>query len=134
MLCDREEEINAFIPKEYWDMDAVLKYKNKEFTVSFYGDKKGKVEITGKEQLDRIIEQIKDSKFSVNDIKKGNRTRKAPIPFTTSTMQQEASKALNFSTQKTMRIAQQLYEGVEIKGRGSSRSYYLPSYRFHKSI
>ena len=119
MLCDREEEINAFIPKEYWDMDAVLKYKNKEFTVSFYGDKKGKVEITGKEQLDKIIEQIKDSKFSVNDIKKGNRTRKAPIPFTTSTMQQEASKALNFSTQKTMRIAQQLYEGVEIKGRGS---------------
>ncbi len=119
MLCDREEEINAFIPKEYWDMDAVLKFKNKEFTVSFYGDKKGKIEITGKEQLDKIIEELKDSKFSVNDIKKGNRTRKAPIPFTTSTMQQEASKALNFSTQKTMRIAQQLYEGVDIKGRGS---------------
>ena len=119
MLCDREEEINAFIPKEYWDMDAVLKYKNKEFTVSFYGDKNGKIEITGKEQLDKIIEDLKDSKFGVNDIKKGGRTRKAPIPFTTSTMQQEASKALNFSTQKTMRIAQQLYEGVEIKGRGS---------------
>lgn len=119
MLCDREEEINAFIPKEYWDMDAVLKYKNKEFTVSFYGDKNGKIEITGKEQLDKIIEDLKDSKFGVNDIKKGSRTRKAPIPFTTSTMQQEASKALNFSTQKTMRIAQQLYEGVEIKGRGS---------------
>lgn len=119
MLCDREEEINAFIPKEYWDMDAVLKYKNKEFTVSFYGDKNGKIEITGKEQLDKIIEELKDSKFGVNDIKKGSRTRKAPIPFTTSTMQQEASKALNFSTQKTMRIAQQLYEGVEIKGRGS---------------
>lgn len=119
MLCDREEEINAFIPKEYWDMDAVLKFKNKEFTVSFYGDKKGKIEITGKEQLDKIIEELKGSKFSVNDIKKGSRTRKAPIPFTTSTMQQEASKALNYSTQKTMRIAQQLYEGVEIKGRGS---------------
>ena len=119
MLCDREDEINAFIPKEYWDMDAVLKNKNKEFTVSFYGDKKGKIEITGKEQLDKIIGQLKDSKFTVNDIKKGSRTRKCPIPFTTSTMQQEASKALNFSTQKTMRIAQQLYEGVEIKGRGS---------------
>ena len=119
MLCDREDEINAFIPKEYWDMDAVLKNKNKEFTVSFYGDKKGKIEITGKEQLDKIISQLKDSKFTVNDIKKGSRTRKCPIPFTTSTMQQEASKALNFSTQKTMRIAQQLYEGVEIKGRGS---------------
>ena len=119
MLCDREDEINAFIPKEYWDMDAVLKNKNKEFTVSFYGDKKGKIEITGKEQLDKIISQLKDSKFTVNDIKKGSRTRKCPIPFTTSTMQQEASKTLNFSTQKTMRIAQQLYEGVEIKGRGS---------------
>lgn len=119
MLCDREEEINAFIPKEYWDMDATLKYKNKEFSVSFYGDKKGKIEISGKEQLDKIIEELKGSKFSVTDIKKGSRTRKAPIPFTTSTMQQEASKSLNFSTQKTMRIAQQLYEGVDIKGHGT---------------
>lgn len=119
MLCDREEEINAFIPKEYWDMEAVLKYKNKEFPVSFYGNKKGKIEITGKPQLDGIINEIKDSAFQVDSIKKGQRTRKAPVPFTTSTMQQEASKALNFSTQKTMRVAQQLYEGVEIKGRGS---------------
>lgn len=119
MLCDREDEINAFIPKEYWDMDAVLKHKNKEFQVSFYGDKNGKIEITGKEQLDGIVSELKNGKFAVKDIKKGSRTRKAPIPFTTSTMQQEASKALNFSTQKTMRIAQQLYEGVDIKGRGT---------------
>jgi DNA topoisomerase-1 len=119
MLCDREEEIDAFIPKEYWDMDAVLKHKNKDFTVSFYGDKNGKIEINGKQQLDDIIKEIKDSSFMVDSVKKGSRSRKAPIPFTTSTMQQEASKALNFSTQKTMRVAQQLYEGVEIKGRGS---------------
>ena len=119
MLCDREEEINAFIPKEYWDMDAVLKHKNKEFTVSFYGDKNGKIEINGKQQLDDIIKEIKGSQFEVSSVKKGSRSRKAPIPFTTSTMQQEASKALNFSTQKTMRVAQQLYEGVDIKGRGS---------------
>ena len=68
MLCDREDEINAFIPKEYWDMDAVLKNKNKEFTVSFYGDKKGKIEITGKEQLDKIIGQLKDSKFTAREV------------------------------------------------------------------
>ena len=119
MLCDREDEINAFIPKEYWDMDAVLKYKSKEFSAGFYGDDNGKIEITGKQQLDDIIKELKNSTFTVKDVKRGKRTRKAPIPFTTSTLQQEASKALNFSTQKTMRIAQQLYEGVEIKGRGS---------------
>lgn len=119
MLCDREEEINAFIPKEYWDMDAVLKNGNKELTVSFYGDENGKLEISKKEQLDEIISDTQKEDFTVKEIKKGKRTRKAPLPFTTSTMQQEASKALNFSTQKTMRVAQQLYEGVEIKGRGS---------------
>ena len=100
-------------------MDAILKCKNKEFEVSFYGDKNGKVEITGKEQLDNIIEECKGETFKVSEVKKGQRTRKAPVPFTTSTMQQEASKALNFATQKTMRIAQQLYEGVDLKKRGT---------------
>lgn len=121
MLCDREDEINAFIPEEYWDMDAVLKVKGekKPLVVSFYGNGKEKMSISGKEQLDNIIKEIKDSKFKVSDIKNGQRVKKAPVPFITSTLQQEASKTLNFSTQKTMRLAQQLYEGVDIKGRGT---------------
>lgn len=119
LVCDREEEINAFIPQEYWDMNVILRSNKREFTASFYGDHKGKIEITGKEQLDKIIDELQDCEFAVKEVKKSKRTRKAPIPFTTSTLQQEASKALNFSTQKTMRIAQQLYEGVDIKGKGS---------------
>lgn len=121
MLCDREEEINSFIPKEYWDMNATLNVKGekKPLTVEFYGDGNGKMEITGKEQLDGIIKELQNAEFTVKDVKKGSRSRKSPVPFITSTLQQEASKTLNFSTQKTMRLAQQLYEGVDIKGRGT---------------
>lgn len=121
MLCDREEEINSFIPKEYWDMNATLNVKGerKPLTVEFYGDGNGKMEITGKEQLDGIVKELQNAEFTVKDVKKGSRSRKSPVPFITSTLQQEASKTLNFSTQKTMRLAQQLYEGVDIKGRGT---------------
>ncbi|MFR5486502.1 type I DNA topoisomerase [uncultured Eubacterium sp.] len=121
MLCDREEEINSFIPKEYWDMNATLNVKGekKPLTVEFYGDRNGKMEISGKEQLDGIVKELQNAEFTVKDVKKGSRSRKSPVPFITSTLQQEASKTLNFSTQKTMRLAQQLYEGVDIKGRGT---------------
>ncbi len=119
MLCDREKEINDFIPKEYWDMDVVLKNGAKSFEASFYGKKGKKIEIGKKEELDKIVSEINGSSFVVSEVKTGTRTRKAPVPFTTSTMQQEASKTLNFATQKTMRVAQQLYEGVDIKGRGT---------------
>ena len=121
MLCDREEEINSFIPKEYWDMNATLNVKGekKPLTVEFYGDRNGKMEISGKEQLDGIVKELQNAEFTVKDVKNGSRSRKSPVPFITSTLQQEASKTLNFSTQKTMRLAQQLYEGVDIKGRGT---------------
>ena len=121
MICDREEEINAFIPKEYWSLDAVINVKGqrKPIVAKFFGDKDGKINIDNKEQLDKILKELDKSEFSVRDIKKSERTKKAPLPFTTSTLQQEASKRLNFSTQKTMRIAQQLYEGIQIKGRGT---------------
>lgn len=120
IVADREEEIGAFIPEEYWTLDARLlaEGSKKALTAHFYGDKK-KQEISGKEELDRILEGLNGASYAVEDVKKSERIRKAPVPFTTSTMQQEAARALNFSTQKTMRIAQQLYEGVDIKGEGT---------------
>ena len=124
MICDREDEINAFIPEEYWNLDAklLLKGAKKPLTAKYYGSdngKNGKTGIRSKEELDRILADLEGCSYVVDEVKKGERIKKAPIPFTTSTMQQEASKALNFSTQKTMRLAQQLYEGVEVKGHGT---------------
>ena len=121
MICDREEEIEAFIPEEYWTLDAVLNIKGekKPLVARFYGNEQGKMNINSREELDKILSDLKDVKYEVKEIKNGEREKKAPLPFTTSTLQQEASKTLNFSTQKTMRIAQQLYEGVDIKGKGT---------------
>lgn len=121
IICDREEEINAFIPEEYWTLDANLKVNGEKKTLiaKFSGDDKGKVDIRSKEEMDKILSELKGKQFKVDSIKKSVRNRKAPLPFTTSTLQQEASKVLNFSTQKTMRLAQQLYEGVDIEGEGT---------------
>lgn len=121
LICDREDEINAFIPEEYWTLDANLKVskERKPLIAKFYGDKKGKIAIKSEEQMKEIQKALEKETFQIADIKKGERTKKAPLPFTTSTLQQEASKALNFATQKTMRVAQQLYEGIAIKGHGT---------------
>ena len=121
IICDREDEIEAFIPEEYWTIDADFSVagEKKPLTAKFYGDRDGKIKISTKEEADNILSFCEKATFKVEDVKKGIRTRKAPLPFTTSTLQQEASSVLNFSTQKTMRIAQQLYEGVDIKGSGS---------------
>ena len=121
IVCDREAEIDAFIPEEYWSLEAsLLPEGEKKPIVAKLMDKNGeKIEISSKEQMDAVLAEIKDKDFNVTDIKKGERTKKAPLPFTTSTLQQEASKALNFPISKTMRIAQQLYEGVDIKGQGT---------------
>ena len=121
IICDREDEINAFIPEEYWTMDAKLAIpgEKKPLYAKFYGDDKNRMSISSREEMDKVKEEISSEKFEVLEVKKGERTKKAPLPFTTSTLQQEASKALNFPISKTMRIAQQLYEGVDIKGQGT---------------
>ena len=121
MICDREEEINAFIPEEYWNLDANLTdgHAKKPLIAKFHGTADGKLAIHNKKELDQILKNLENAHYVVDEVKHGERTKKPPIPFTTSTMQQEASKVLNFSTQKTMRLAQQLYEGVEVKGHGT---------------
>lgn len=120
LVADREEEINAFIPDEYWTLDAVLKIKGEKrpLVARFYGTDK-KITIHSENELNDILHKIENAEFRITDIKTTERIRKAPLPFTTSTLQQEAAKALNFGTQKTMRIAQQLYEGIDIKGNGT---------------
>ena len=121
IICDREEEINAFIPEEYWTLDALFSIpgEKKNLAAKFYGDQNGKVTISSKTEMDQIRKELEQETYQVLDVKKGKRVKKAPLPFTTSTLQQEAAKRLNFSTQKTMRLAQQLYEGVDIKGQGT---------------
>lgn len=121
IIGDREDEINAFIPEEYWTLAAEfdIKGEKKPLIAKFYGSEKKKINIQTKEELDEILHGLEDVEYTVADVKKGERIKKSPLPFTTSTLQQEASKALNFSTQKTMRLAQQLYEGIDIKGNGT---------------
>ena len=126
MIADREEEINAFIPQEYWTLDALLSAEghSEPFTVHYYGriEEDGrtvKQELENSDQVEEITQAIENASFEVTEVKKSERSRKSPLPFTTSTLQQEASRTLGFSTQKTMRVAQQLYEGVEIKGSGT---------------
>ncbi|MDE5746001.1 MAG: type I DNA topoisomerase, partial [Acetatifactor sp.] len=121
IICDREAEIAAFIPEEYWTLEANLKVdgEKKPVIAKYHGEGGHKTEIHSAEQMDALLKSLKGAAFKVKEVKKGERIKKAPLPFTTSTLQQEASKVLNFSTQKTMRLAQQLYEGVELKGEGT---------------
>ncbi|MFQ9615706.1 MAG: DNA topoisomerase, partial [Clostridium butyricum] len=119
LICDREKEIKEFIPKEYWSVDCVLKKERKKFPIRLSTYKNKKVELTNEEDCNKVIEDLNNGTFVVKSIKKGKKTRNPLPPFTTSTLQQDANKKLNFNTKRTMSVAQVLYEGVEVKGHGT---------------
>ncbi len=121
LVVDREEEIRAFQPEEYWTIDAKLmpKGSKKVFPASFYGTANEKIKITGKEQADAILASLQNAEYSVVSLKKGTRRRSPAPPFITSTLQQEASRRLGFQAKRTMKVAQELYEGIEIEGMGA---------------
>ena len=121
LIVDRENEIRAFVPEEYWTLDAKFNAPcRKLFSATFAGDETGKVKITSKEQSDYYISRLDGAKYSVTSLKKGTRKKSPAPPFITSTLQQEASRKLGFQSQRTMKTAQELYEGVDIEGIGST--------------
>lgn len=123
LICDRELEIENFIPEEYWSIKAILNKDNQEFEANFIGkyinNKETKIELKSKDDVEEVLQGIDKENFFVQEVKKGTKKRNPYPPYTTSTLQQDASKKLGFSTKKTMSIAQQLYEGIEIKKEGS---------------
>lgn len=121
MICDREDEINNFVPEEYWSLEAKfsLPQGRKPLEAKFYGTPTEKMDLKDEKTVNHVMEEMKNQSFLIKEIKKSRRQKKQPLPFTTSTLQQEASKQLNYSPQKTMRLAQQLYEGIDVKGYGT---------------
>ena len=119
LICDREEEIETFVPEEYWTLDAKFKHGRKEFSAHYVANDNDKFELKTEADVDKVLKRAKSGGFVVQEVKRGTRSRKPQAPFTTSTLQQEASRILGFATSKTMLVAQQLYEGVDIKGEGT---------------
>ncbi|MBR6568259.1 MAG: type I DNA topoisomerase [Clostridia bacterium] len=119
MIVDRENEIRAFNPEEYWSLEAKFNVSRKTLTASFYGDETGKLELKNQEQTDEIISRLDGAKYFISSLKNGTRKKNPAPPFITSTLQQEASKKLGFRAERTMKIAQELYEGVTVPGYGS---------------
>ena len=120
LICDREEEINAFEPKEYWTIDAHLLSGKRKFVASFYGKGNKKNELSCKEEADEVLNAVDGKQFTVVSIKNTQKKKSSAPPFITSTLQQEAGRKLSFTSQRTMQAAQQLYEGINIKGKGQT--------------
>ena len=117
ILVEREEEINSFVPEEYWNIDVTLENEGgKSFVVHFFGDKKGRIDLCCEEEAQKVVEAIKNGEFKVADVKRATRHKLPAPPFTTSTLQQEAYRKLGFGSQKIMKIAQELYEGINVGG------------------
>lgn len=127
MVVDREREIENFVPVEYWELDVLLspKKSRKKFAAHFYGDKKNKIDLNNEEQVLGIIQELEGAAYVVSEYKEGSKSQNPPPPFTTSVLQQDASRKLGFTTKKTMMLAQQLYEGVEINGVGTGLVTYI---------
>ncbi|MCL2698722.1 MAG: type I DNA topoisomerase [Defluviitaleaceae bacterium] len=119
MICDREKDIESFIPEEYWTLDVNLSAGKEKLTAHLSGDSEGKLKLRNKEEADTVKKAIEHAEFKIAEVKRGQKQRKPLAPFTTSTLQQEGSRLLGFATHKTMLVAQQLYEGVDIKGQGT---------------
>ena len=120
LICEREEEIKSFIPKEYWTIELVVLNKDgEEFTLKFYGEDGKKIDLENEAQVNKILDIINNAELTVSKIESKSRRKSAPKPFTTSVLQQDAANKLNFTTKKTMMVAQELYEGIDIKGEGT---------------
>lgn len=123
IIVDREEEIKAFKPEEYWSIDGKFApakgTSRKQFTASFYGTSEGKLKISSQEEADKILAELENADYVVTKVKKGTRRKSPAPPFITSTLQQEASRRLGFTARRTMKAAQELYEGIEIEGMGA---------------
>lgn len=121
IIVDREEEIRKFVPEEYWSIDAqfIPKGSRKAFSAAFYGDLDGKIKIEKEEQANKILADLENASYKISKLKKGKRKKSPAPPFITSTLQQEASRKLGFQAKRTMRAAQELYEGIEIENMGA---------------